>query len=48
VSNYYDQYMMPLVKEMIDRFDPDGLWMDGAWMTPTENAPQPGTGGVLL
>jgi alpha-L-fucosidase len=36
VSNYYDQYMMPLVKEMIDRFDPDGLWMDGAWMTPTK------------
>ena len=31
VSNYYDQYMMPLVKEMIDRFDPDGLWMDGDW-----------------
>ncbi|MCX6924306.1 MAG: alpha-L-fucosidase, partial [Verrucomicrobia bacterium] len=36
VMNYYDQYMTPLVKEMIDRFDPDGLWMDGEWATPTE------------
>jgi len=36
VKNYYDQYMTPLVKEMIDRFDPDGLWMDGEWATPTE------------
>ena len=36
VRNYYDQYITPLVKEMIDRFDPDGLWMDGEWATPTE------------
>jgi len=36
VKNYYDQYMMPLVKEMIDRFDPDGLWGDGEWATPAE------------
>jgi alpha-L-fucosidase len=36
VRNYYDQYMTPLVKEMIDRFDPDGLWMDGDWTTPVE------------
>lgn len=36
VRNYYDQYMTPLVKEMIDRFEPDGLWMDGEWATPTE------------
>jgi alpha-L-fucosidase len=36
VRNYYDQYMAPLVKEMIDRFDPDGLWMDGDWTTPPE------------
>ena len=36
VKNYYDQYMTPLVKEMIDRFDPDGLWMDGEWATPAE------------
>jgi len=36
VSNYYDQYMTPLVKEMIDRFDPDGLWQDGEWATPAE------------
>jgi alpha-L-fucosidase len=36
VENYYDQYMTPLVKEMIDRFDPDGLWQDGEWSTPSE------------
>jgi alpha-L-fucosidase len=36
VRNYYDQYMTPLVKEMIDRFDPDGLWMDGEWATPSD------------
>jgi alpha-L-fucosidase len=36
VRNYYDHYMTPLVKEMIDRFDPDGLWMDGEWATPAE------------
>jgi alpha-L-fucosidase len=36
VRNYYDQYMTPLVKEMIDRFDPDGLWMDGDWTAPSE------------
>ena len=36
VRNYYDQYMTPLVKEMIDRFDPDGLWSDGEWETPVE------------
>jgi alpha-L-fucosidase len=36
VRNYYDQYMTPLVKEMIDRFDPDALWQDGEWATPTE------------
>ncbi len=36
VGNYYDQYMTPLVKEMIDRFDPDGLWMDGDWSTSAE------------
>ncbi|MFZ1932177.1 MAG: alpha-L-fucosidase [Thermoguttaceae bacterium] len=36
VRNYYDHYMTPLVKEMIDRFDPDGLWMDGDWTTPPE------------
>jgi hypothetical protein len=36
VRDYYDQYMTPLVKEMVDRFDPDGLWMDGEWATPAE------------
>lgn len=37
VENYYDQYLTPLVKEMIDRFDPDGLWQDGEWATPAES-----------
>ena len=36
VRTYYDQYMLPLVKEMIDRFDPDGLWMDGEWCASAE------------
>jgi len=36
VKNYYEQYMEPLVKEMVDRFDPDGLWGDGEWETPAE------------
>jgi alpha-L-fucosidase len=36
VRNYYEQYMKPLVKEMIDRFDPDGLWQDGEWATPVD------------
>lgn len=36
VRNYFDQYMAPLVKEMIDRFDPDGLWMDGEWCDTPE------------
>ncbi|MCX6926123.1 MAG: alpha-L-fucosidase, partial [Verrucomicrobia bacterium] len=36
VKNYYEHYMAPLVKEMIDHFDPDGLWMDGEWATPAE------------
>jgi len=34
VKNYYNQYMTPLVKEMVDRFNPDCLWMDGEWATP--------------
>ncbi len=36
VRDYYQEYVVPLVKEMIDRFDPDGLWMDGEWCTPAE------------
>jgi alpha-L-fucosidase len=31
VRNYFDQYIAPLAKEIIDRFDPDGLYMDGEW-----------------
>lgn len=35
VKNYHTQYILPLVKEMIDKFHPDGLSMDGEWLTPT-------------
>ncbi len=36
VRNYFDQYIAPLAKEIIDRFDPDGLYMDGEWCAPAE------------
>jgi len=36
VRNYFDDYLAPLVKELIDRYDPDGLWMDGEWCATPE------------
>jgi len=33
VRNYYSDYMMPLLKEAVDRFDPDLLWYDGPGTT---------------
>lgn len=36
VNNYHTQYILPIVKEMIDKFHPDGLSMDGEWLTPTK------------
>jgi alpha-L-fucosidase len=35
VKNYYDHYMTPIIKEMIDRFNPDGMWLDGEFI-PTD------------
>ena len=29
VRNYFNDYMMPLFKEAVDKFDPDILWYDG-------------------
>lgn len=34
VENCFRHYMTPLIKEAIDRFDPDGLWLDGEWTNP--------------
>jgi alpha-L-fucosidase len=36
VRDIIGQYLLPLGKEMVDRFDPDYLWMDGEWLDPTE------------
>jgi alpha-L-fucosidase len=36
VKDYFKQYMVPLLKEMIDRFDPDVMWLDGGWSDPVE------------
>ena len=36
VHNFFDQYMTPLVKEVIDRFDVDMLWLDGDWSDSCE------------
>ena len=34
VKNCFRHYTTPLIKEAIDRFDPDGLWFDGEWSDP--------------
>lgn len=34
VRDYYADYMMPLFKEGVDKFDPDLVWYDGGWGTP--------------
>ena len=36
VRDIIGQYLLPLGKEMVDRFDPDGIWMDGEWLDPAE------------
>jgi alpha-L-fucosidase len=36
VRDIVGQYLLPLGKEMVDRFDPDYLWMDGEWRDSTE------------
>jgi len=38
VRDYWTDYMMPLFKEGVDKFDPDLVWYDGGWGTPaTQN-----------
>jgi alpha-L-fucosidase len=37
VKNCYRHYTTPLIKEAIDRFDPDGLWLDGEWTNPPKD-----------
>jgi alpha-L-fucosidase len=37
VRNCFRHYTTPLIKEAIDRFDPDGLWFDGEWTDPAES-----------
>ena len=39
VKDYFAHYMTPLVKELIDRFDIDILWLDGGWSDPIEVTP---------
>jgi alpha-L-fucosidase len=34
VKKCFRHYTTPLIKEAIDRFDPDGLWLDGEWTNP--------------
>ncbi|WKZ61351.1 MAG: alpha-L-fucosidase [Cyclobacteriaceae bacterium] len=34
VRDYYADYMMPLFKEAVDKFDPDIVWYDGGWGVP--------------
>ncbi|TDD64837.1 hypothetical protein E1262_27020 [Jiangella aurantiaca] len=36
VSDYVDEYMLPQVRELIDRYDPDILWCDGQWEKPAD------------
>jgi alpha-L-fucosidase len=36
VRDIIGQYLLPLGKEMVDRFDPDGIWMDGEWLDTAE------------
>lgn len=36
VRDYFTDYMMPLFKEGVDKFDPDIVWYDGGWNTSVE------------
>lgn len=33
-SGWLEQYAIPLVQEIIDRYEPDGFWFDGDWQIP--------------
>lgn len=34
VRDYFADYMMPLFKEGVDKYDPDLVWYDGGWGSP--------------
>jgi len=34
VKDYFADYMMPLFKEGVDKYDPDLVWYDGGWGSP--------------
>lgn len=33
-SGYLEQMMIPMVREIVDRYRPDGFWFDGDWQIP--------------
>jgi len=37
VRDYVTDYFLPLSKEVIDEYDPDILWLDGAWAQKAEH-----------
>lgn len=37
VRDYVTDFWMPLVKEALDKYDPDILWYDGEWGAPAEH-----------
>lgn len=34
VYDYVDDYLLPLSKEFIDKYEPDYIWFDGGWKRP--------------
>ena len=34
VFNYVDDYLLPISKELIDKYEPDYIWFDGGWKRP--------------
>jgi alpha-L-fucosidase len=41
VRNYTNDYMVPQIKEFIDLYDPDILWLDGEWHTTIDELKTP-------
>ncbi len=36
VNRYVDQYMLPQLKDLVQRYQPDLVWPDGEWAHPSE------------
>ncbi len=36
VDRYVDQYMLPQLKDLVERYQPDIIWPDGEWDHPSE------------